>query len=217
MNCSKEMMLLYAVTDRAWIGQQTLYDQVEAAIKGGVTCVQLREKNLSEEAFLKEALEIKALCHSYSIPFIINDHVQVALECDADGIHVGQNDMSLEKVRSIVGNHKILGVSVQTVEQALMAQKLGADYLGVGAIFSTSTKLDATHVSYQTLKAICEATVLPVVAIGGIHKQNILKLAGTGVDGVALISAIFASSDIEKECMKLKELSFKMIHTKGKE
>lgn len=217
MNCTKEMLLLYAVTDRTWTTSQTLYQQVESAIKGGVTCVQLREKDLSEDLFLKEALEIKTLCNAYHIPFIINDNVEIALACHADGIHVGQTDMDFEKVRSIIGHHKILGVSVQTIEQAILAQKLGADYLGVGAVFSTSTKQDATPVSYETLKAICNAVSIPVVAIGGICKQNLLQLTGSGIDGVALISAIFASKDIQTECIQLKELAYTMVHTTRKE
>ena len=210
MRCKKETMLLYAVTDRAWVGRQTLYEQVESAIKGGATCVQLREKELSEEAFLAEAFEIGRLCRSYGVPFIINDNVKIALECGADGVHVGQSDMHVQDVRAIVGDKMIIGASAKTVEQALAAQNAGADYLGVGAVFSTSTKLDATGISFEALKDICQSVDIPVVAIGGINKNNILKLSGSGADGVALISAIFAAEDIEKECRELRGLSSEM-------
>lgn len=203
-------MLLYAVTDRAWVGRQTLYEQVESAIKGGATCVQLREKELSEEAFLAEAFEIGRLCRSYGVPFIINDNVKIAIECGADGVHVGQSDMQAYDVRAIAGDKMIIGVSAKTVEQALAAQNAGADYLGVGAVFSTSTKLDATGISFDALKDICKSVDIPVVAIGGINKNNILKLSGSGADGVALVSAIFAAEDIEKECRELRGLSSEM-------
>ncbi len=211
MKCNKEAMLLYAVTDRTWIGNQTLIEQVEEAIKGGVTCVQLREKELEEEAFLSEAIELKNICSRYQVPFIINDDVEVAIKCGADGIHVGQKDMEAGNVRAMVGEDMIIGVSVQTVEQALAAQKAGADYLGVGAVFTTTTKLDANSVSHETLKEICDTVSIPVVAIGGINKSNILGLSGTGVDGVALVSAIFAAKDIASECVILRSLSDKMV------
>ena len=204
-------MLLYAVTDRAWLKDQTLYEQVEAALKGGVTCVQLREKELGDEDFLSEALEIGALCKRYNVPFFINDNVEVAIKCKADGIHVGQDDMSAEDVRKLVGNDMMLGVSVHTVKEALDAVKAGADCLGVGAMFSTSTKLDADVLTMEALKDICDAVDVPVVAIGGLGKHNIMKLAGTGVDGVALVSAIFSADDIESECKELRRLSEEMI------
>lgn len=210
MKCEKETMLLYAVTDRAWTGRQTLMEQVEAALKGGATCVQLREKELDEESFLQEAVEVKALCESYGVPFIVNDNVDIAIKCKADGIHVGQKDMEAGNVRALVGEGMIIGVSTQTVEQAIAAEKAGADYLGVGAMFSTTTKLDAFEVSCETAKAICEAVSIPVVAIGGINKKNLPELSGTGIDGVALVSAIFGAEDIEAECKELKALSEKM-------
>lgn len=216
MKCSSETMLLYAVTDRAWIGKQTLYEQVECALKGGVTCVQLREKELNEEEFLKEAIEIKDLCKKYNVPFIINDNVEIAIKCQADGIHVGQSDMKALDVRSLVGEDMMIGVSTQTVEQALEAEQAGADYLGVGAVFSTSTKLDAADVSHEILKNICDTVQIPVVAIGGINKKNMLELSGTGVDGVALVSAIFAADDIEKECRELMSLSKKIARVNSK-
>lgn len=216
MRCEKETMLLYAVTDRAWTGRQTLMEQVEDALKGGATCVQLREKELDEESFLQEAIEMKALCEKYGVPFIINDNVDIAIKCKADGIHVGQSDMEAGNVRALVGEDMIIGVSTKNVEQALAAVKAGADYLGVGAMFSTSTKLDAEDVSYEMAKAICDAVDIPVVAIGGISKKNMLELKGTGVDGVALVSAIFAAEDIEQECKELKALSMQMVRPEKK-
>lgn len=211
MKCERDTMNLYAVTDRAWVGKQTLLEQVEDALKGGVTCVQLREKVLEKEKFLEEALEMKKLCTKYQIPFIINDNVEIALKCKADGIHVGQSDMEAGNVRKLAGEHMIIGVSVRTVEEAVAAEKAGADYLGVGAMFPTSTKLDAADVSYETLKEICSTVTIPVVAIGGINKNNIQELAGTGVDGIALVSAIFAAENIEETCRELKSISKKMV------
>ena len=211
MKCDKKTMLLYAVTDRMWTGKQTLYEQVESALRGGVTCVQLREKELNDEAFLNEAIEIKALCHKYNVPFFINDNVDVAIRCGADGIHVGQEDMAAGAVRSLVGEDMMIGVSVHTVKEAIEAVKNGADCLGVGAMFSTSTKLDAEVLPMQTLSDICHAVDIPVVAIGGLNKGNIAKLSGTGVDGVALVSAIFAAEDIESECRKLYRISENMV------
>lgn len=211
MKCDKKHMLLYAVTDRAWTGKKTLYQQVEEALKGGVTCLQLREKALGDEDFLKEAIEIKKLCQKYAVPFIINDNVEVALKCGADGIHVGQGDMEAGNVRGLAGDQMIIGVSAGTVEQAVAAERNGADYLGVGAVFSTSTKPDAKAVSHDTLKAICSAVSIPVVAIGGISRENMPELAGTGTDGVALVSAIFACEDIERACRELRVLAEKMV------
>lgn len=211
MKCDKKHMLLYAVTDRAWIGKQTLYEQVEDALKGGVTCVQLREKDLCEEDFLAEALALAALCRKYNVPFFINDNVDIAIKCQADGIHVGQSDMEAAQVRQRVGEKMMIGVSVHSVEEALEAVRNGADCLGVGAMFSTSTKSDAELVSMNMLHDICHAVDIPVVAIGGIGMSNLMNLAGTGVDGVALVSAIFAAEDIELECRKLRALSEEMI------
>ena len=211
MKCDKKAMLLYAVTDRAWVGKQSLYEQIESALKGGATCVQLREKNLNDEEFLKEAMEISVLCKQYAVPFFINDNVEIAVKCQADGIHVGQEDMEVAQVRQRVGADMIIGVSVHSVKEALEAVENGADCLGVGAMFSTSTKTDADVLSKETLRDICAAVKVPVVAIGGIDKTNISQLAGTGVDGVALVSAIFASDDIEKECRLLHKLSEEMV------
>lgn len=211
MKCDKKSLRLYAVTDRTWLNGETLYEQVEKAIKGGVTFVQLREKNLDGESFLDEALEIQKLCKKYNIPFIINDNVEISRTINADGVHVGQSDMKAGNVRAILGEDKILGVSAQTVEQALLAEKEGADYLGVGAVFPTGSKADADDVSYETLKAICEAVSIPVVAIGGIGVGNILKLTGTGICGVAVISAIFATDNIQKATAKLKNLTKQVV------
>ncbi|WKY48400.1 thiamine phosphate synthase [Eubacteriaceae bacterium ES3] len=211
MKFTEKDLLLYAVTDRAWLDGNTLANQVEKAIKGGATCIQLREKTLSDEEFLSEAVMIKEVCSRYRVPFIINDNVNVAINCSADGIHVGQKDMAVSEVRKKIGSKMLLGVSVQTVDQALEAERNGADCLGVGAVFATSTKLDADLVSQQTLKAICDTVSIPVVAIGGISKANMMELAGTGIDGVALVSAIFASRDIENECRALLSLSGKMV------
>ena len=210
MKCTEEMMRLYAVTDRAWVGKQSLAEQVAAALRGGVTCVQLREKELDEEQFLREAEEIFTLCKRYRVPFFINDNVALALRCHADGVHVGQDDMDVAEVRRLVGQEMMIGVSVHTVEEARTAAEGGADYLGVGAMFATSTKTDASLVTKETLRAICDAVSIPVVAIGGINKANLLELAGTGVDGVALVSAIFSAADIATECRLLYGLSQEM-------
>lgn len=209
----RESMLLYAVTDRAWLGEKSLYEQVEEALKGGATFIQLREKSLGYEEFLKEALELKKLCAEYKVPFVINDNVDIALECDADGVHVGQEDMEAGAVRERIGAGKILGVSAATVEEAVLAEKRGADYIGVGAVFPTSTKNDAADVPYDELKAICDAVKIPVVAIGGINAENTILLKGSGVDGIAVVSAIFASKDIEGATRELKKRAEEMTGT----
>ena len=211
MKCAKEMMRLYAVTDRAWVGKQSLYEQVEDALKGGVTCVQLREKELPYDSFLSEAKEISALCSQYGVPFFVNDNAAIAMACGADGIHVGQEDLDAVQVRRLVGSGMMIGVSVHSVEEAFDAVRNGADYLGVGAMFSTATKADADVLTLETLRDICAAVEIPVVAIGGICEGNIGKLSGTGVDGVALVSAIFGADDIEKECRQLRKLSEQMV------
>ena len=187
MNCTKEELLLYAVTDRSWLHGRTLKEQVKEALDGGVTFLQLREKQIDSELFLQEAQELKELCKQYQVPFVINDDVELALKVDADGVHVGQSDMEAGDVRKKLGKDKIIGVSAQTVEQAVMAEKHGADYLGVGAVFPTSSKDDAQEVDYETLKAICQAVQIPVIAIG-----------------VAVISAIFAQEDIKEAAKELK-------------
>ena len=205
MKCDKRWMPLYAVTDRSWLRGMTLIQQAEAAIRGGATCLQLREKELDHESFLREAFEMKALCKQYGVPLFINDDVEIAVACGADGVHIGQHDAPAAEVRKRIGPGMMLGVSAQTVEQALKAQADGADCLGVGAVFSTGTKADADDVSKDMLKAICEAVNIPVVAIGGIKKENICELAGSGIDGVAVVSAIFAAEDIEQAAKDLRE------------
>ena len=200
----REDLLLYGVTDRSWLRDETLYDQVERALKGGATFIQLREKELDEEAFFAEAKEIQKLCARYRVPFVINDNVEIAAKINADGVHVGQGDMEAGDVRKTLGPDKIIGVSAQTVEQALKARERGADYLGVGAVFPTGSKADATEVSRDMLRAICEAVDIPVVAIGGITADNVSELAGTGICGIAVISALFAQKDIEAAARELK-------------
>lgn len=205
MNITAKDMILYGVTDRSWLNGDTLYHQVEEALKGGATFIQLREKKLDSQQFLQEAQEIKGLCKKYQVPFVINDNVDIALQVDADGVHVGQSDMEAGDVRAKLGPGKIIGVSAQNVEQALLAQKRGADYLGVGAVFPTGTKKDATDVSIDTLKEICDAVAIPVVAIGGITKDRIKELKGSGIDGIAVVSAIFAAENIESAAKELRE------------
>ncbi len=211
MKCAKEELLLYAVTDRSWLGESTLYQQVRDALEGGATFIQLREKELETEAFLEEAREIKALCKKYQVPFVINDSVEIALAVDADGVHVGQSDMEAGDVRRRLGEDKIIGVSAQTVEQALLAQKHGADYLGVGAVFPTGSKSDAIEVDMETVKAICGAVNIPVIAIGGIGAGNVMELAGSGICGIAVISAIYGQKDIKKASEELKTATKKMV------
>lgn len=211
MRCDKKYMLLYAVTDRAWTETQSLHQQVELALKGGVTCVQLREKELDEVAFLQEAKDICALCRRYGVPFIVNDNVEIAAACGADGIHVGQEDLAAGEVRRRVGENMILGVSVHTVEEACQAVRDGADYLGLGAVFPTSTKTDVDQMPNETLRAICDAVDVPIVAIGGINRDNLPNLAGSGVDGVALVSAIFSAGDIEGTCRELRKLAERVV------
>ena len=194
---------IYAVTDRYWLNGKELADDVEKAILGGATMIQLREKDLDLNSFVAEALKIKEVCKKYDIPFIINDSLEVFLAVDADGIHVGQNDMRADLVREKIGKNKILGVSAETVEEAILAEKMGADYLGVGTIFNTSTKLDAITVSKETLTNICFAVDIPVVAIGGITKDNIKELKDTFIDGISIVSAIFAEKDIISATKKL--------------
>lgn len=212
MRFDKDDLLLYAVTDRTWLGPgETLDQAVEAALKGGTTFVQLREKHLDEDAFLEEARQLKILCRQYGVPFVVNDNVEIAMAADADGVHVGQDDMEAGDVRRKIGPSKILGVSVQTVEQALLAQERGADYLGVGAVFATGSKDDADDVSHDTLQAICEAVDIPVVAIGGITRENVQQLTGRGLAGIAVISAIFAQDDIQKAAEDLRHRTAEMI------
>ena len=202
-----ERLLLYAVTDRHWLGERTLYEVVRDSLDGGVTFLQLREKNLDEDSFYEEAVRLQAMAREYKVPFVINDNVEIAVRMNADGVHVGQDDMEAGNVRALIGPDKILGVSAQTVEQAVLAEQQGADYLGVGAVFPTGSKDDAVDVPLETLKAICEAVSIPVVAIGGITLENTPELAGTGICGIAVISAIYAQKNIREAASALKKVT----------
>ena len=214
MRLDRKDLLLYAVTDRHWLSGRSLTEVVKKSLDGGVTFVQLREKELDEETFLKEALEIKELCSRYNVPFVINDNVELAKKIDADGVHVGQSDMEAGDVRAMLGPDKRIGVSAQTVEQAILAEKRGADYLGVGAVFKTGSKADADDVSFETLKAICEAVSIPVIAIGGITLENVKELSGSGICGIAVISAIYAADDIKKAAEDLKAETIRALKIK---
>lgn len=205
MKVKSEDMTLYAVTDAAWTGEKTLIQQVKEALEGGITFLQLREKHLSEKEFLREAVEIKRLTDQYQIPFVINDNIEIAQKAGADGVHVGQDDMPVEEVRKILGEDKIIGVSAHNVEEAVRAEQGGADYLGVGAVHTTATKENTSAVSMEEMKKICQTVSIPVVAIGGIKKNNMNVLSGTGVDGIAVVSAIFAAKNIKKETKELLE------------
>ena len=216
MKTIREALLLYAVTDRSWTGEKTLMEQVEQALRGGATCIQLREKHLSRAEFLAEAVEMRELCHRYGVPLLINDDVELAKEADADGVHVGPNDMDPAQARAILGPDKIIGVSARTVERAKAAEAAGASYLGSGAVFGTSTKLDAMPLDHAILRDICRSVSIPVVAIGGITRENLPKLTGTGVAGAALVSTIFSAPDIEEQCRELSALSRTMVEG-GKE
>lgn len=206
-----DYLQLYAITDRHWLGERSLIDVVRESLDGGVTFLQLREKELDDADFYEEAVRLKAVAEEYSVPFIINDNVDIALKMDADGVHVGQNDMEAGDVRALLGPDKILGVSAQTVEQAVLAEKRGADYLGVGAVFPTGSKDDAIEVPHETLKAICEAVSIPVVAIGGITRANTKELAGSGICGISVISAIYAAKDIRGAAEDLKKAVSEML------
>ena len=209
MKFDKEKMRLYAITDRHWLNGRSLKEVVKESLDGGVTFLQLRDKNSDDETFLQEAAELQELCRDYKVPLIINDNVEIALKMNADGVHVGQSDMEAGAVREKLGPDKILGVSARTVEQALLAQERGADYLGVGAVFATGS--DAAELPHETLKAICEAVSIPVVAIGGITAENISQLKGTGICGVAVISAIYAQNNIKEAAEELKEAVDKIV------
>lgn len=212
MKVNKSDMLLYVVTDRTWLGKNSLLEQVEDIIKSGATFIQLREKDITFDEFVRIAKEIKSVTDKYNVPFVINDNVDVAVAVDADGVHVGQSDEEIKIARGKLGADKIIGVSAHTVKEAKDAEQNGADYIGVGAVFNTTTKQDANTVSFEVLKDICNNTNIPVVAIGGITKDNILKLSGSNVDGVAVISAIFAQPDISKATSELLQLSKQMIN-----
>lgn len=207
-----ESLLLYAVTDRHWLGDRTLYEVVRESLEGGASFLQLREKELDDGEFYEEAVMLQALAKEYDVPFVVNDNVDIAVRMNADGVHVGQSDMEAGDVRALIGPDKILGVSAHTVEQAVLAEKRGADYLGVGAVFPTGSKDDADDVSRETLKAICEAVSIPVVAIGGITLDNVQKLAGSGICGIAVISAIYAQDDIKEAASSLRTAAYKTVN-----
>lgn len=211
MKCDKGMMRLYAVTDRAWVGPRSLYEQVEAALQHGVTCVQLREKDLDEGTFFQEAVALRELCHRYSVPFLINDNVELALRCNADGVHVGQDDMDPRQARALLGPDKIVGATAHNLPEALAAVEAGADYLGLGCVFTTSTKQNVVHLPYDTLSQICHTVNVPTVAIGGVNKDNLMQLRGSGVDGVAVVSAIFAQADPGQATAELSALVTQML------
>lgn len=201
----RKQLELYAITDRTWLDGKPLAEAVEEALKGGATILQLREKTLSQAEFLNEAIRLKPLCQAYHVPLIINDSVDIAIKANADGVHVGQSDMQAGQVREKLGPDKILGVSCKTVEQAIEAQAQGANYIGVGAMFPTQTKTDTEQVTVETLKAICQAVTIPVVAIGGINTNNMATLKDTGIAGIVAISAIFKESNIQQATQALKE------------
>lgn len=211
MKFNEQQLRLYAVTDSSRLPGVTLAQQVEGVLKGGATMVQLREKHLSHKEFRAEALEIKALCRNYGVPFLINDDVDLALEVDADGVHVGQEDMEAGWARQRLGEGKIIGVSAHNVAEALRAQAAGADYLGAGAVFPTGTKGDVTALSYDTLRDICQSVTIPVVAIGGIGPGNISTLAGSGIHGVAVVSALFAQPNPEGAARRLRALAEELV------
>ena len=217
MNISEKKLTLYAVTDRKWLQEgQTLAQQVEQAILGGVTVVQLREKHTDYETFVTLAKEVKQVTDQYQVPLLINDNLDVALAVDAAGVHVGQEDMAALEVRRRIGDKKVVGVSAQTVEQALAAEKAGADYLGVGAVFPTNSKDDAVKVDFATLRAICQAVQIPVVAIGGITADNMPALQNSGIIGVAVISAIFGQPDVRVAAEQLAARWQDMREAEGK-
>ena len=205
MKVSRENMILYAVTDRSWLKGKTLSSVVEEAILGGATFIQLREKNLNFGDFLNEAIEIRKICNKYKIPFVIDDNVEIALKSGADGVHLGQNDMNIQQARNILGQNKIIGATARTVEQAVKAEQEGADYIGSGAVFATSTKSDTVPLSYENLCKICSSVSIPVVAIGGINIGNVKNLKNSGISGVAVVSGIFKSDDVRKSAFNLKK------------
>ena len=207
----RNILSVYAVTDRSWLRGESLYSQVEKALKGGASLVQLREKDLDEELFLKEAIELNALCRRYQVPFIVNDNVYIAAACDADGVHIGQEDMAMSEARKKLGNGKIIGVTCKSVEQAIRAEAEGADYIGSGAMFPSTAKPGAEPISIETLREICSAVSIPVVAIGGITRENLTELRGTGIAGIAVVSAIFAQPDIEAATGELKRAVTQML------
>ena len=207
MKFNRESLRLYAVTDRTWLNGRTLGQVVEEAITGGATLIQLREKDAGYDVFKYQAIEIQRLCRQHNIPFIVNDNVNLAVDINADGVHVGQDDMNAANVRALIGPGKILGVSVRTPEEAILAESRGADYLGAGAVFHTGSKSDAVDITHEALREICRSVNIPVVAIGGINALNAHELSGSGIAGLAVISAIFASPDIMGAAQELRSIA----------
>ena len=205
MKFNENMLLLYAVTDQAWVGKQTLLEQIKAALKGGATIVQLREKKMDEDSFVEEAIQVRELCHKYNVPLIINDNVEVALKSGADGVHVGIEDVPVAEIRKHVSANFIIGATCKTVEQAKIAEAAGADYMGVGAVFPSPTKTNAVRITNEQLREIVSSVAIPAVAIGGISYDNVCEIKGSSVSGVAVVSAIFGAEDIEKATALLKE------------
>ena len=206
MKISRENMILYAVTDRSWLNGKTLSGEVEEAIIGGATFIQLREKNLDSDDFLNEAIKIRRICNKYKVPFVIDDNVEIAIKSGADGVHLGQNDMNISQARALLGKNKIIGATARTSEQAVRAEQEGADYIGSGAVFATSTKSDTVPLSYENLCKICRSVSIPVVAIGGINTGNVKYLTGSGISGIAVVSGIFKSDNVRESAGTLKEM-----------
>lgn len=208
----RKAMLLYAVTDQSWLKEgQTLLSVCEDVLDNGATFLQIREKDLDANSFEAEAEKLKELCARYNVPYVVNDSVEIAVAIDADGVHVGQSDIKGRDIRSLIGPDKILGISAGTVDEAIAAENAGADYIGVGAVFGTSTKKNARNLTVEKLKEISSAVSIPVVAIGGINGKNLMELSGSGVDGVAVVSAIFAAEDPGKATAELLVLAKQMV------
>lgn len=208
----RKAMRLYAITDRTWLKEgQSLLEVCRSVLENGASFLQIREKDLSEGEFEKEAKELKQLCEEYRVPFVVNDNIQIAMAVDADGVHVGQSDIRGRNIRSMIGETKILGISAGTVEEAVAAEKAGADYIGVGAVFGTSTKKDAKNLTLERLKEICDSINIPVVAIGGITRDNIALLKGSGADGVAVISAVFGAENPGEAARELLKAAEEMV------
>lgn len=211
MKLSKDDLLLYAITDRRNLDKKVFFEKIEEALQGGVTILQLREKELDEDSFINEAIEVKNICRKHSVPLIINDNVNVALKSGADGVHVGIEDMPIDEIRRTVPDSFIIGATCKTVEQAQSAERLGADYMGVGAVFPSPTKKNAVRITREQLKEICASVSIPAVAIGGISLENVDELKGGGMSGIAVVSAVFSADDIQKAASLLKEKAKSLI------
>lgn len=211
MKLSKDDLLLYAITDRGSLDKKVFFEKIEEALQGGVTILQLREKELDEDSFTDEAIEVKAICRKYGVPLIINDNVNVALKSGADGVHVGIEDMPIDEIRRKTPDSFIIGATCKTVEQAQSAERLGADYMGVGAVFPSPTKKNAVRITREQLKEICSSVSIPAVAIGGITLENVGELQDGGMSGIAVVSAVFSADDIQKAASLLKEKAKSLI------